>query len=499
MVFNTPLQLTLGIYEALWRPAAKILKHNRRLADGYAQRTLQSPLPAPADLWIQAASVGESYLAWELLKHLQPPHPIRVLLTTNTVQGRLILEKVVANCAGNSSKVSARVGYFPFDRPSWMHRVVESVRPRLAVLLETELWPGHLYALKRFGSRVLIVNGRMSTASLRGYRLWAPLWSRLAPDRILAVSSTDAQRFAAVFPRSRVEVVSNIKFDRLQFDSDQDGTANPVAELFDDRTPVVVLGSIRQEEEPSIQRLLLALHARHPECIICLFPRHQPRQSAWVEFLRRNGLSWTLRSKIEESVPAGGVIVWDTFGELAHAYRIARAAFVGGSLAPLGGQNFLEPLVSGLRPVIGPWWESFHWVGTEIVESGLVRVARNWQEAADCLSRDVESPPEPERTRMAAEKSGGREVRLHRADGSTRCFPGRGRNDSVFFLMVKTGGQALTLGEVFPVFPIQGDPGVHHGLEKLRHSENQFSHLPHRVPTGRPGRNVIHQAPGLEV
>jgi 3-deoxy-D-manno-octulosonic-acid transferase len=69
----------------------------------------------------------------------------------------------------------------------------------------------------------------------------------------------------------------------------------------------------------------------------------------------------------------------------------------------LGGQNFLEPLVSGIRPVIGPWWESFHWVGSDIVDSGLVRVARNWKEAADRLARDISSPPDPQQTRRRAQ------------------------------------------------------------------------------------------------
>jgi 3-deoxy-D-manno-octulosonic-acid transferase len=403
MATDSAFKLALGLYESLWRPAAPLLRHNRRLAEGYAQRCLKAPLPLPAELWIQAASVGESYLAWELLKHLQPPHPIRVLLTTNTAQGLQILNAAVADIGGDSGRLTACVGYFPFDRPSWMRRVVESIRPRLAVLLETELWPGQLCALKRFGSRVLIVNGRMSAASLRSYRIWPAFWRRLAPDAILAISTTDAQRFSAVFPQAQVEVVPNIKFDRLRFDPGPTDGSNPVARLFAPQSPVLVLGSIRQEEESQIQALLLDLHARLPECVICLFPRHQPRQAAWADFLDRSRLPWTLRSKIEEPVAAGSVVLWDTFGELSHAYQIARAAFVGGSLAPLGGQNFLEPLVSGIRPVIGPWWESFHWVGSDIVDSGLVRVARNWEEAADRLARDITSPPDPQQTRRRAQ------------------------------------------------------------------------------------------------
>ena len=90
---------------------------------------------------------------------------------------------------------------------------------------------------------------------------------------------------------------------------------------------------------------------------------------------------------------AGTVIIWDTFGELMQAYRFCNSAFVCGSLAPLGGQNFLEAIICGTRPVIGPSWENFAWVGTEIINAGLLQVAGNWQEAAALVLEDMAAPP----------------------------------------------------------------------------------------------------------
>jgi len=109
--------------------------------------------------------------------------------------------------------------------------------------------------------------------------------------------------------------------------------------------------------------------------------------------LNQAGIRWSLRSKTENQVAAGTVILWDTFGELLQAYKICRSAFIGGSLAPLGGQNFLEALVSGVLPIIGPWWENFAWVGQEIIDCGLLRVAGNWQEVAGLLLKDMDSSP----------------------------------------------------------------------------------------------------------
>jgi 3-deoxy-D-manno-octulosonic-acid transferase len=109
-----------------------------------------------------------------------------------------------------------------------------------------------------------------------------------------------------------------------------------------------------------------------------------------------------LRSESEEHVAYGTVILWDTFGELASAYQLSNAAFVGGSLAPIGGQNFLEALTCGVVPVIGPFWENFAWVGREIVEEGLVRNAANWKEVADILVEGMITSPSHETVREAA-------------------------------------------------------------------------------------------------
>ena len=108
--------------------------------------------------------------------------------------------------------------------------------------------------------------------------------------------------------------------------------------------------------------------------------------------MSRLDIPWSLRSQTEHLVSQGTVILWDTFGELSLAYKISRAAFVGGSLAPLGGQNFLEVIIYGVVPVIGPSWENFAWIGSEIVEKGLVRIAADWREVVSILTEDLKKP-----------------------------------------------------------------------------------------------------------
>ena len=154
-------------------------------------------------------------------------------------------------------------------------------------------------------------------------------------------------------------------------------------------SPFVVLGSIRQEEESKIEKIIQHIQRRIPDAVIGLYPRHIHRVSAWMDRLNHLHKNRFLRSAIRETVRPGSVIIWDTFGELQHGYSLAKAAFVGGSLAPLGGQNFLEALTCGVIPIIGPSWKNFAWIGQGVVEQGLVRIAADGAEVAELLVGDI--------------------------------------------------------------------------------------------------------------
>jgi 3-deoxy-D-manno-octulosonic-acid transferase len=178
----------------------------------------------------------------------------------------------------------------------------------------------------------------------------------------------------------------------------------PVADLFPATSPFIVLGSVRQQEERQIAGMMAALLERMPGAVIGLFPRHMERLVYWQMMLAKAGLPWQFRSRLSHPAKAGSIIVWDRFGELAGAYRAAKAAFVGGSLMPLGGQNFLEPLQAGILPVIGPHWDNFHWVGPEIVAEGLLQVAADWQSAVGLLAQTVAGDRSRADIRAAAQR-----------------------------------------------------------------------------------------------
>ena len=388
-------RIAFGLYDLLWSCTAPWLRLNHRLAEGYRQRCLKR-MPPAADIWIQAASVGEAYLAVEIIRTLEVG-AVKILVTANTSQGVDILNRDIVDRGKSRSGIQVSVAYFPFDKPALMRRAVAAIHPAVMVLLETEIWPGLLRALDQQNRKTIIINGRITEKSLKRYLLWPSVWARLRPAKVLAISRADAGRFKQLFGPAGIEVMPNIKFDRLAASNTAADYRNTIKDLVPSVLAFAVLASVRRQEEPLVKQIIIEVLRRRPKSVIGLFPRHLHRVQSWQETLGQAGIRWSLRSQAKAPATAGSVIIWDTFGELLPAYRICKSAFVGGSLAPLGGQNFLEALICGTIPVIGPSWENFLWVGTEIIDAGLLRVAGTWQEAAALLLKDMDnSPPKDE-------------------------------------------------------------------------------------------------------
>ena len=393
-------------YDKLWKPALPVLHRHVKLREGFDQRLLKAPFKHPADIWIQAASAGESYLAGMLLERLTAETDLRILTTTNTRQGMDILADAASRLPTRSPGGRLQTHYFPFDRPAVMHHAVSRLQPRLMVLLETELWPGHLYTLRRTGIPVVMVNARLQARSLRAYRLWPTLWRQLAPNRILAVSAADAERLGRLFGPECVERMPNMKFDRIPISSVGRSSATPRfwTRHLPARTPFVVLGSIHRAEEKLIARMIDRLREKRPDVVVGVFPRHMHRIDALCRRLRTAGFKTHRRSLIDGPIARGSVVVGDVFGELVRTYPSAAAAFVGGSLKPLGGHNFLEPLMAGAATMIGPHWRAFEWVGTDLVRQRLVHEAADWRKAVHLLMQAIETPtPRHVLQRRAAE------------------------------------------------------------------------------------------------
>jgi 3-deoxy-D-manno-octulosonic-acid transferase len=400
---NFLIKLALFKYDLIWKMVMPFLRINGKLAVGYDQRALKNTEIRNADIWIQAASAGEAYLAIEIIEKLKPEKSTSILLTSGTRQGFEILSQF-ADSLDEGENITCQVSFFPFDSPSIMKKAVKKIVPKVTVLLESEMWPGHLSALKKHGCKTIVINGRMTEKSLKKYLIWKSFWNSIKPGMIFAISGEDAGRFAKLFGSEFVKVMPNIKFDRFGKEKSANGIQNGVANILGDGSTFIVIGSVREEEEPFTEKIISDILKHKPETVIGLFPRHMNRISNWSNTLTRMNVKWALKSGMTKPAEKGTVILWDTFGELSSAYRYAHAAFLGGSLVPLGGQNFLEALNCGVIPVTGPFWDNFSWVGQSIADEGLLRTAKNWQGVSDALIEISENPPAREKVISDASK-----------------------------------------------------------------------------------------------
>lgn len=393
--------LLLKAYGALWTFARPVLRRNARLRNGLDQRMVPADWAVKTDIWIQAASGGEAYLVWELLRHLPEDNDHALLLTSCTAQGVEVLEKAHRWCREMRPRLSLQIRYFPFDQPVLMQKALRMASPRAVALMETELWPGLLAACKKNHVPVAVLNARMNTRSLAGYLATPSLWRSLRPDTVLAISEADARRFAALFGEQGVHVMHNMKFDRVQPPSGgaDHGEANPLLDtVIKAGTPLATFGSVREEEEQDVLHIIRRLREARPKTSIALIPRHMERIIPWETTLRNAGVEAVRRSTLDAPAAPGSLILWDEFGELDHAYALSRAVFVGGSLAPLGGQNFLEPLAHGIQPVIGPSYRNFAWA-QDLITERMVHVMPDADAVFDQMLRNLKRPAPRDKVR----------------------------------------------------------------------------------------------------
>jgi len=358
-----------------------ILAFKRLRPDGYGRSLGQrlgrfgEGLPREPRCWIHAVSVGEAATAVPLVEAITRRWPqLGIVMTTVTPTGARIVADRLAGRAVHR--------YFPIDLPGPVRRVLDAVNPRFFLCMETELWPNLLRALAARGVPSMIANGRISDRSFRRYRLVRFFTARmLAHVRVLAMQSEeDARRIIALGARpERVVVTGNIKSDLIPPEGGGDALWQRLLGL-DDGEPVWVAGSTHRGEEAIVLDVYLHLRARMPTLTLVLAPRHPERVAEVERLVRERRLQPVRRSELPKSQARGAVIIVDTVGELAQIYRVASVVFVGGSLAPTGGHNMLEPALLRKPVLFGPHTTNFRESAELLVEAEGALVARDGAE-----------------------------------------------------------------------------------------------------------------------
>jgi len=324
--------------------AVAALALRRGWREGAGQRLGRLVRMTPGSVWVHASSAGEVRAAARLIEALRSQR-LPVFASASTLTGRELLQAMLPGVPGALA---------PVDHLWCVESALARVQPGLLVLIETELWPSWIAAASRRGIPVAVISGRLSDRSFPRYRrlrpLFAPTLRRL--DAVGARSSLDAERFAALgVPRERIELTGDLK---LEAPVAEVALAADLARALS-QVPVFVAGSTHPGEEGTAVAVLERCRSQGLAAAAVVAPRHLERAAAAERELCDAGLAVRRRSRLTgPPLGDGEILLLDTLGELPAVYSAAAAAFVGGTLVPVGGHNLLEPLFAGCPVIFGP-------------------------------------------------------------------------------------------------------------------------------------------------
>lgn len=305
-------------------------------------------------IWFHAVSVGEVEALFPLVKKIQREYPnATLLITTTTPTGSARVKAIMRD--------SVEHVYLPYDIPCGINRFMRCFKPRMAVIMETEIWPNLFAYCGKNEIPLYIINARLSEKSARGYQKIPGLISPALAcvKSIAAQTQDDACRFAAIGAKTEtVRTLGNIKFDvEVSNEVIQQGVQLK-AELFAGRF-VWLIASTHKDEEAIFLEIYKEIKSKIPELLLVIVPRHPERFVEVKKLCEQNQLAVVMRASGEICRPYDDVYLVDTMGELKMLYAASDVAFVGGSMVPVGGHNILEAAAVGTPVLFGPYMANF--------------------------------------------------------------------------------------------------------------------------------------------
>jgi 3-deoxy-D-manno-octulosonic-acid transferase len=367
---------------------------HRKYVASFGQRLGYLPLSVNVDqepsIWVHAVSVGEVLTTRALVDELKRRHPdFKLFLSTTTVTGQQVARTRLSNVDG--------VFYFPFDFPWVVRRTLDLLRPRLFVMMETEIWPQLLRQCRARGIRTILVNGRVSARSYPRYRLARRFFARVLADvdTCCMQSAESARRIVDIgADPARVVVTGSLKFDSLDWAGGARAQDRVLRyfRIAPNRLVFVAASTLRGEEVP-VFAAFHPLRAAYPAALLVVAPRHPERFREVEQLARDEGFRVMRRSELPiDGEPRADVVVLDTIGELSRLFQVATLVFIGGSLVDAGGHNLLEPAVFGKPIVFGPSMHNFAEIAESFVSArAAVRVASP-SELPDALAELASDP-----------------------------------------------------------------------------------------------------------
>jgi len=321
-------------------------------------------IAASRPVWVHAVSVGEMRTAEGLINKIRSFSPSKRFVISNVTQTG---HKIAVSVARKGDMVI----YFPIDLSFVVRKLLRSIDPSLFIVIETEIWPNLLTELANKKVPIVLMNGRISPNSFRNYRLIKAVMRRVL-DKITLFSmrtEADAGRIKALgAPADRVHVTGNMKFDSVFF-KEQEGSDewSPIRNKrawLKESSQLIIAGSTHRGEDGKILRSYSALKKSHPDLALLIAPRHIERANEISDLTRELGFGVIRMSDVERGVlgsagDRGPVYLLDSIGHLSSLYKLATIVFMGGSLIPHGGQNFIEPAAYAKPIITGHYVHNF--------------------------------------------------------------------------------------------------------------------------------------------
>ena len=337
------------------------------------------PRPLGTLIWFHAASVGESVSLLALLEDLLDHSPdLNILVTTGT--------RTSAQIMADRLPRDALHQFIPLDAKRYVARFLEHWKPDIAVWTESELWPSLIVQTSNLGIPMFLLNARMSKSS-HGYWRWfrrsaMALLGRF--DMIMAQDRQSAEYLAGLgADRSKVRVLGSLKQNSAALPYNEAERDDVAVQL--QTRPVWLAASTHPGEETAAAEAHRKARRASPRLLLIIAPRHPERGPGIAAILRGDGWSVGLRSEGDDPVSRFEIYIADTLGEMGLWYRIAPVSFLGGSIAPVGGHNPLEPAALGSAIIHGPNIDNAREVYTRLADAGATRVVRNEIELANAV------------------------------------------------------------------------------------------------------------------
>ena len=361
MYFVYSLILTIGFIALMPRFLIGALRHGKYIT-GLGERLGKLPVierNGRPVVWLHCVSVGETEAARPLVRGLLNEFPShRLVVSTTTLTGQAFARQVFEGQA-------TAIFFFPFDWAWTVRRALRALDPSAVLIMETELWPRFLRECRQRDIPVALVNGRISEKSFRGYRILGRFIRRVVSNLTIALmqSEADGERLHQLgFPSERIHVLGNLKFDSAEMTVKEDLTSE-LRERFGlegDAALILAASTHEPEERLLVEAFKRVINSESRRVRLLIAPRHPERFEEVASLLRNSELVWARRSDpATGSDPDCQVILLDSIGELRSIYSLADIVFVGGSIAPRGGHNMIEPAVAGACVVIGAHTKNF--------------------------------------------------------------------------------------------------------------------------------------------